>query len=137
MTDASPNLSAKNAALRGVHRSVLALLVVCACAALWTAPAEIDPADAAGPPQLRYLAAALAVGAIVTRRRRAGAVVNVSSYLGLSVASLLFAGAVGVVGVAVAASGGARGTALLYVLAGAIFALRPPAPFSLEAPEAP
>ena len=137
MTDSSPDLTALNSALRAVHRSVLALLVVCAGVALWTAPAAVDPADAAGPHQLTVLAVALGVGAILTRRRRTGPVTNPRAHLGLSLASLLFAGAVGVVGAAVGAAGGARATALLYVLAGAIFALRPPAPLTLARPESP
>ena len=52
----------------------------------------------------------------------------------MSLMSLLFAGGVGLVGVAAAAAGTPRKGALIYVLAGAIFVLRPPPP--VQAPPA-
>ncbi len=48
--------------------------------------------------------------------------------------SLIAAAGVGLTGVTAAVMGGPRTTALAYVLAGAIFALRPPARINLPTP---
>jgi peptidoglycan/LPS O-acetylase OafA/YrhL len=126
MTPAPPSEIGLNRALRTVHRSVLFTLGVCAALCFWTA--EPAPPAAAPPNQrlLATLAAALGVTAIVTRRRRNARRGDLRREVALSLVSLLCATAVGLVGVAVAGSGGARTTALAYVLAGTLFALPPP-----------
>jgi hypothetical protein len=128
MTAPPPSETTLNQALRGVHRSVLALLLVCAGVIVFTAPAGDDSPAEGSPRSLAYLAAGLGGVAILTRRRQVGAIRNLRAHLVLCVTSGLCAGGVGLVGVAVAAAGGTRTTALVYVLAGAIFALRPPPP---------
>jgi hypothetical protein len=117
---------ALNRALRGVHRSVLFTLGVCAAVIFWTADPASDGAQA--PPQrlLATLAAGLGAGSILTRRRQTAPHGNPRSEVTLSVVSLLCAAAVGLLGVAVAGTGGPRTTGLVYVLAGTLFALRPP-----------
>jgi hypothetical protein len=133
MTAPPASQAALNRALRSVHRSVLATLAVCAVVIAVSA----EPAAAAGaagiPRGFAYGATALAAVAILTRRRRA-AVANPRAHVGLSLASLLSACGVGVVGVAAALAGTPRTTALVYVLAGAIFALRPPQPIAARPP---
>ena len=129
MTARPDSQAALNRALRGVHRSVLATLAV--CAGVIAVTAEATTAGIARG--YAYAATALAAVAILTRPRRA-AVANPRSHVAFSLASLLSAGGVGLVGVAAALAGTPRTTALLYVLAGAIFALRPPQPIAARPP---
>ncbi|MFQ5418365.1 MAG: hypothetical protein ACE5FL_15170 [Myxococcota bacterium] len=122
-------------ALRAVHRGVLALLLVCAGGIVLGAAPAANGAVGDTPRSLVTLAAGLGAAAILTRRRPGGKVRNARAHRALGLASLLCAGGVGLVGVAVAQGGGARTTALAYVLAGAIFALRPPRPAVVRPPE--
>ena len=126
MRSAPASEIALNRALRGVHRSVLFTLGVCAAVIFWTA----DPArDGTAAPQQRLLAtlaAALGAASILTRRRQTAPHGDPRSEVALSIVSLLCAAAVGLLGVALAGTGGPRTTGLVYVLAGTLFALRPP-----------
>jgi len=117
---------ALNRALRGVHGSVLFTLGVCAAVIFWTA--DPSPEAVAAPSQrlLTTLAVTLAAGSILSRRRRTSPRGDPRSEVALSITSLLCAGAVGLLGVAVAGTGGPRTTGLVYVLAGPLSALRPP-----------
>jgi hypothetical protein len=115
-------------ALRRVHRSVLGTIVVCAIVIASAA----DPADDAGlgGADRRFTLAALALGiASILARRQAEAVgLSPRLRLWLAVAGMLLAGAIAVVGVALAVTQDEREAALLYALAAAILALRRPAP---------
>jgi hypothetical protein len=103
---------------------VLAILVLCAAGIAATGSTE-----ASGGADLRYglAAMALAAGSILTRR-----VTRTSApspwHARLSLASLLLAAGIGVLGLLLAARGGSRETALLYVLGAAILSLRAPPP---------
>ena len=109
-------------ALRRVHRALLAFLVLCALAIAATGSAE-----GSGTVDLRYTLAAIALaGASILTRRVTRTDAPSPWHARLSLASLLLAGAIGVVGAALAASGGPRRTALLYVLGSAILSLRSP-----------
>jgi hypothetical protein len=134
MTTVPDSQLAHNRALRSVHRSVLATLAVCAVAIALAEPPETPAGAASIPRGTTYVAVALAVASIATRRRQATPGTDARTYVGLSLASLLCAGGVGIVGVAVALAGGPRTQALAFVLAGAVFALRPPAPLALRPP---
>jgi peptidoglycan/LPS O-acetylase OafA/YrhL len=103
---------------------VLAILVLCAAAIAATGSTE-----AAGPADLRYgfAAIALAVGSILTRRVTRARPPS-PWHARLSLASLLLAAGIGVVGLLLAASGGSRRMALLYVLGAAILSVRAPPP---------
>jgi len=122
---ASPDAEiALNRALRAVHRSVLFTLGICAAVSFWTA--DPDGAAPPGPRLLAVLAAGLGVVSIATRRRRSAPRGDPRREVALGLVSLLCAAGVGLAGVAVAGTGGARTTALAYVLAGTLFALLPP-----------
>jgi peptidoglycan/LPS O-acetylase OafA/YrhL len=113
-----------NPALRHAHRGVLAILVLCAAAIAATASAE-----ASGPADPRYglAAIAMAVGSILARRVTRDRAPS-PWHARFSLASLLLAGGIGLVGLLLATRGGSRDTALLYVLGAAILSLRlPPA----------
>jgi hypothetical protein len=133
MTAPPDSQAALDRALRGVHRSVLVTLAV--CAGVIAASAEPVPAAGAAdvPRGFAHAATALAAVAILTRRRRAAGA-NPRGHVALSLASLLSACGVGIVGVAAALAGTPRTTALVYALAGAIFALRPPQPIAARPP---
>ena len=134
MTTVSDSQLALNRALRSVHGSVLATLAVCAIAIALAEPPEAPAGAPSIPRGTTYVAVALAVASIATRRRHATPGTSARTYVGLSLTSLLCAGGVGVVGVTAALAGGPRAQALAFVLAGAVFALRPPAPVALRPP---
>jgi peptidoglycan/LPS O-acetylase OafA/YrhL len=125
---------ALNRALRRVHRSVLVTLAVCAAVIAVSSEPEAPASSANSSRGFTYTAIALGVTAIVTRRRQAASAANPRAHVALSVASLLSACGVGITGVAAGAAGEARTTALAFVLAGAIFALRPPTPIAMRPP---
>lgn len=111
-------------ALRRVRWSVVALLVLCAgVIAAQAAGGGVLPAPALER-SLLALALGLAIGSIFTRQLAAVLRVAPRTRLRLLLASYLLAGGIGLVGVASARLEGDRGRALLYVCAGAIFALR-------------
>lgn len=122
MSPASQGAFEPDPALRRAHRGVLAILVLCAAAIAATASGEASrPTD----PRYGLVAIVLAAGSILARRVTRD---RASSpwHARLSLASLLLAGGIGLVGLLLAAGGGSRNTALLYVLGAAILALRPP-----------
>jgi hypothetical protein len=109
-------------ALLRVRRGVLILFAVCAGLIAVTAPGG----PVSSPPRGFPIAAvALALGSIFARQASAAARARARVHLAL--ASLLLAGGIGLVGVALALRGGPRAIALAYVLGGAILCLRPPA----------
>jgi hypothetical protein len=111
-----------DASLERVRRGVLLTLATCALVIVATGAAEGDP-----PARIYPVAAVgLALAAIFTRQAAAAAK-EPRSRLRLSLASLLLAGSVGLVGVALSVAGGPRTTALAYALGAAILCLRPPA----------
>ncbi len=125
----SEAVAAQNSALRRVHRSVLATLVLCAFV-VWTAG---DP-DTSGEVDrsFTWVALGLAAASILVRRAVAPGPLG-PRHRRLLLASLLLAGSIAGVGVVLAVGGGPRGTSLLYVLGAAILALRPPPPIGIGA----
>ena len=124
MTATPPITDGLNRAIQRVHRSVLITLAGCAIV-VWLNTA----ADASETTPRVYAWAATALGgiAILARPFRGAPIKNPKLVVARIVISLLGAAGVGLVGVVAAVTGGPRTTALAYVLAGAIFALRPPA----------
>jgi hypothetical protein len=119
------SLAALLKAIRRAHRSALVTLVACAVAIALSAEADAAP-PAPGVDGFTYAATALALVSILTRRRQPGRPDGVRAHVAFSLVSLVAAAGVGGVGVAAAIAGTPRNAALIYVLAGAIFALRPP-----------
>jgi peptidoglycan/LPS O-acetylase OafA/YrhL len=126
-----------NLALRRVQRSVLATLAVCAGVIAFSGESRASADATALSPRFTYTAIAFGLLSIVTRRRPGRPLASPRTHVALSLVSLLAAGGVGIVGVAAALSGEPRATALLCVLAGAIFALRSPAPLAIRPPAEP
>jgi hypothetical protein len=112
------------AGLRRVHRGVLAILVLCGVVIV----AQADPADddGLGGADRRFTLAALGlgVGSIVARRQSAAPATTARLRVPLAIGALLLAGAIGGVGVALALLQDEREAALLYVMGGALLALR-------------
>jgi hypothetical protein len=111
--------------LRTLHRSVLALLAACAAIAAFAGRAR--DADSLPPRSWTIGAVALALGVIATRRLAGSPVIGVRAHVRLSIASLAFAAALGLLAAALALEHGAARSALAFTLAGALFVLRPPA----------
>jgi hypothetical protein len=130
----APSESAPNRLLRGLHRGTLVALAVCAGAIALCAEPGTPPISAETQRSYTIVAVALAAASILTRRRPSTPVANPGAHAILSSVSLLCAGGLGIAGVAFALAGGARNTALVYALAGAIFALRPPKPIPSRPP---
>jgi len=130
MTDLPASELAPNRALRSVHRGVLAALAVCAGVIALSAAPETSPISEGTERSYTIVAVALAAASILTRRRPTASIANPRAHVIASLASLVCAGGLGIAGVALAFAGGARSTALVYALAGAIFALRPPKPIA-------
>jgi hypothetical protein len=122
-------------ALRRVQLGVMGVLAVCALV-VWTSPEPPEPADL-GTTDRRFTLAALAlgVGSVVARRQAASPRLDALLRVRLGLAALLLAGGIGLLATALARLEGDREAALLFVLGGAILALRPPAP--LAAPGTP
>lgn len=120
-----------NRAIQRVHHGVLITLAACAIV-VWLNTA----ADANETTPRIYAWAAVSLGglAILTRPFRSAPIRNPKLAVARILISLLAAAGVGGVGVVAALAGGPRMTALAYVLAGAIFALRPPARIHVPAP---
>jgi uncharacterized membrane protein len=118
-----------NVALRRAHRSILLVLAACAAVIAFGASGESAAPSDDPPRSYVYAATALAVASIMTRRRQVAThAATARLHVVLSLASLVFAAGVGLVGVAASVEGTSRNSALLFALAGAIFALRPPPP---------
>ena len=124
MTD-EPGGQESRRTLRRVHSGVLAALAACALVVTLSA----DPAEdvGLGGADRRFTTVALALGlaSVLARRQAAAPGLGAGGHLRLGVAALLLAGAIGAVGVALAVARDERDAALLYVLGGAILALRP------------
>jgi len=129
MTVPQPNLEPQPSAeplrlaLRRTHRSVLGLLAVCAVVILAGGTSGEEP-----PPDrvMTVGAVVLALMGIVLRRASSSPRIQPRSALILAVAALLTCGGLGLLAVWLAWTEGASETALIYTLAGFIFALRPP-----------
>lgn len=128
MGSAPPDASALNDSLRRVHRSVLATLAACALVAAFGGAPPSDDASRPPSPVFSYAALGLAAFAVLARRIGPAGPARPRSYVFRTLASLVAAAGLGVVGAALAVSEGERQTGLLYVLAGAILSIRPPAP---------
>ena len=122
-----PSLDDLLRALRRVHRGVLATLFVCALVVVGVA----DPADDGGlqatDPRFTLTALALGVGSIVARGKAAAPRTGGMQKVVFAMVGMLLAGSIGLVAVALAGIRDEREAALLYVLGGAILALRGPA----------
>lgn len=129
MTVPQPNLEPQPSAeplrlaLRRTHRSVLGLLAVCAVVILAGGTSGEEP-----PPDrvMTVGAVVLALLGIMLRRASSSPRIQPRSALILAVAALLTWGGLGLLAVWLAWTEGASETALIYTLAGFIFALRPP-----------
>ncbi len=118
----------RNSTPRLVHRGVLAALAGFALV-IWATGAP----DGSGEVDRGFGIAALTLAAAsIVARRVAPATQLRPGHLVPQLASPLLAGGVGLVGVVLAVGGGPRGVALLYVLGGAILALRPPPPIDVQ-----
>jgi hypothetical protein len=116
----TPPASGLDAALRRVRNAVLATLAVSAIVIATTAASSPAPAPASGFPM-----AAIAFGLAAVFAHHAAAAMRSRGRVALALASLLLPAGVGLVGVVLALQGGSRGTALAYVLGGALLCLRP------------
>ena len=116
----------KRDVLRRLHLGVLAALAASALVVIQVA----DPADdtGVGAADRRFTLAALGLGltSVVLRRQAALPSLTPTLRAPFAAAALLAAGAIGAVGVALAWQQDEREASLLYVLGGAILALRPP-----------
>ena len=125
MEAAPPESAGDEPLLRRVHIAVLAVL---ACAALTIASLGTQSEEAATEPPLYSLAAVgLAALAILSRGARVGFAPRLPRARRRAVISLLCAGTLGMLGLAVGTVEEQQQTGLLYALAGALLALRPPA----------
>jgi hypothetical protein len=126
-----------NDALRRLHRSAIVSLALCAAgigiAAL--AGPEPDPNREVGR-GYSWIAVALAAIAIVMRRT-GGRAFSVRRFVYGALVSLVAAAGLGVLGLLVALRESQATTGLLYVLAGALLVLRPPATLARPTPAGP
>jgi hypothetical protein len=113
------------ASLRTLHRSVLGLLAVCAAVAVLAGPSE--DTGALPPRSWTIGAVVLALGVITSRRLAASPVIGARARIHLTIATLAFAGALGLLAAGLAIRHGATQSALVFTLAAALFVLRPPA----------
>ena len=121
------------AGLQTLHRSVLALLAACALSAWLSGDPEL--ADAAPPRDWTLAAVGLAVGIIATRRLASSPVIGLRASVRLGIASLVLAGALGLLAAALSWQFGASQSALVFALAAAVFVLRPPTLPASPAPD--
>jgi len=112
-------------ALRRVHRGALATLGLSAAVVAAGAAAESGESGPAPPPAYWAAAVALAAVSIVGGGPARRGALSRRAVTGL-VASLLSAGALGLLGVALALAEGLWRAALLYTVAGLLLAIRPP-----------
>ena len=113
--------------LRRVRLCVLALLAV--CAAVIATQSGGDPQDLAPRvDRLLLTALGLALASIFARQLATAPKAGLRARVWLALTSYLLAGGIGLVGVTAVQLGSDRARGLLYVCAGAIFALRPTSP---------
>jgi hypothetical protein len=110
--------------VRTLHRLVLGLLASCALVA--ALGADRDSAADVPPREYTLAAVGLAVGVVVARRLATSPVLGTRARARLSIASLAFAAALGLVAATMALRDGALQSALVFVLAAGIFVMRPP-----------
>jgi hypothetical protein len=124
-----------NDALRRLHRSAIASLALCAAGIGITAfmGPEPDPGRELGR-AYSWSALALAAVAILARRTGTSAVRSVRRYVYGALVSMVAAAGLGMLGMLVALRESQSSTGLLYVLAGALLVLRPPAPLARSTP---
>ncbi len=125
MTQAENAAEKLNRALQRVHRSILAMLALCAVLVFTATTGSGGEAADASRDGFFQAAIALAVASILARAA------SVSprpprTRIRLALLSLVLTGGIGVVAVACAVIEGQRDAPLLYTLGGAILALRPP-----------
>jgi len=125
VTTPTPDPSPLNAALRRAHRSALVSVAVCAVAI--GAMMLASDGEATGEVDRLYSFTALGLAAVsILARRSVGARKKLRSYVYASLASMLGAVGLGVLGIVVAVGTNEFSFALLYALAGALLLLRPP-----------
>jgi len=124
VTPASPTLDDLRSGLRRVHRGTLATLAVCAL----VITGQADPANDAGigrtDRSYTLLAVVLGVASIAARRQAAAPTTRPQRRLRFAIGALVLAGAIGLLGVALALQRDEREAALLFTLGGALLALR-------------
>ena len=138
MTDPESAAQEVLRSLRRVHRGTLALLAVCAVVIFASASPNGDMG--LGGTDVRFTASALGLGiaSIVMRGQAASPKRSFRARLAFAISSILLAGAIGIVGVALAMLRDEREAALLYAVGGVILALRgPPAPAPSGPPKDP
>jgi hypothetical protein len=115
-----------NRAMGRRHRAVLATLVVCGVLILASGLAEANETIPPRNPAFTLVAVGLAVGSIVARRASLPRDAKLRSFIFLNTLSLLLAGCIGLLGVAVALGPGRGITGLFYALAGLLLSARRP-----------
>lgn len=132
MEGAPPEATGDEPLLRRVHMAVLALIAGAALAI--AALGSQSPEAATEPPFYSLAAIALAALAILSRGALVGPAPRLPRATRRAVLSLLCAGSLGMLGLAVGTIEEQQQTGLLYALAGALLALRPPgrAPDAVE-----
>jgi len=122
-----PDPTPVNAALRRLHRSTIASLFLCAVGiGIATLSRESAPAgEIEGA--YSWVALVLAATAILTRRTGIAPRTSLRSFIYASLASLVAAAGLGMLGLLVALKESQNTVGLLYTLAGALLVLRPPA----------
>lgn len=126
MSTQLPDPSPLNDALRRAHRSALVSVAICAVAIGVLMFASESPSD--GEVERAYSIAALGLAALsmLSRRSVSARASNLRGFVYASLASILAAVGLGVLGIVVAARTDEFSTGLLYALAGALLLLRPP-----------
>ncbi|MDG2052134.1 MAG: hypothetical protein P8M78_18435 [Myxococcota bacterium] len=111
--------------LQRAHRSVLVLLAACAA---WILLQGFGPEES--PPDRGWttLGVVLGLGCVLFRRLGASPIRAPRTAFFLSLAALILAAALGLLGSWIAVTPGASRTGLLFTLAGFIFSLRPSRP---------
>jgi hypothetical protein len=129
----APDPSRLNASLRLVHYSVLGSLIVCALViGAWSGASGAERAGEL--PQGYTIAAVLLGGAsILFRRSVVDPGADPRRAVWRTLASLILAGGLGLLGVAAAVREGDGTAGLLYAVAGGLLAVRPPPRFGLAA----
>lgn len=127
MNDSAPEAAELRRALRRVRGAVLIALAACALLV-----ATRPGGDSGGSATHLTLAFALALASILTHQMALRPGRPVRGYVQLSVASVLCAGAIGVVGVAAWYGPGDRNLAIGCLLCAALFTLRPEATVALR-----
>jgi hypothetical protein len=125
MSSAHPDPAPLDRALRRTHRSTLLGLAACALVS-FLQPGE---SESTPPPSLYTLiAVALATATIATRQLATSPRLAARVRVMLSLTALALATAIGLLGAYLAVAVGSRQAGLLFILAAAIFSLRPPPP---------